>query len=134
MTSGGWSALSAVVVVAAVLTPAMAQTGATPAPTAASVPPAAKAGPKRPTPTELRDSATIKGDLRPDDRVIPQIVIPLRKGGAPTTTPPGAARRVAPAASGGIDDTAARCEAESTPQDRKQCREARARGGPARPR
>jgi hypothetical protein len=132
MTSAGWSALSTVVV-AAVLTPAMAQTGATPAPTAASVPPAAaKAGPRRPTPTELRDSATIKGDLRPDDRVIPQIVIPLRKGAAPTKTPSGAARRAAPAASGGIDDAAARCEAASTPQAREQCREAR--GGPARQR
>ncbi len=58
------------------------------------------------------------GDLRPEDRVKPQIVVPLRKE-APSLASP-AARSAS--ASGGIDDTAARCEAQASRQARERCR------------
>ena len=125
MRSRWWCALAAAAVAAAP-TSAMAQTDAKPATAAASAPRAAKAGPKRLTPIELRDSATMPGDLRPQDRVTTQIVIPLRRGAAQTKAPVGSARRPAAAASGGIDDSAARCEAEASGPGRESCRNARA--------
>jgi hypothetical protein len=131
MKSLWWSALAAAAAAAAWAS-AEAQTDAKPAPAAASAPLAAKAGPKRLTPTELRDSATMPGDLRPEDRVTNQIVIPLRKGAGPRKAPVSSARRPAAAASGGIDDSAARCEAEASGQASETCRAARA--GPARTR
>ena len=70
------------------------------------------------TPTEKRESSSMPGDLRPGDRVTPQIVVPLRK------TPPSPAAPATRAASapGGIDDTAARCEAQASQQARESCR------------
>ncbi len=107
---------------------AMAQASA-PAPiAAASASPAAKPGPKRLTPEQLRDSATAPGDLRPEHQVRPQISIPLgRAQPAPLKPPSGAVRRATATTTGGIDDAAARCEAESVEQARASCRAALAR-------
>lgn len=111
-----WCSVLGAVALAAAMGPAVAQSSASPASAAASAPRRAvdQDAPRRATPAELRDSATAPGDLRPEERVTPQIVIPLRK----------AARRPAGAASGGIDDTAARCEAQSSPRARERCRAA----------
>jgi hypothetical protein len=103
--------------------PAMAQTGAAPTSNAASAPSAAKPGPRLQTPLELREGATAPGELRPDERVTPQIVIPLRKAAPlPTKAQRAAARRgTAASASGGIDDSVARCEAQAAKAAREKC-------------
>jgi hypothetical protein len=107
----------------------MAQT--LPAPSdPASAPAATPPAPRHMTPTELRESATMPGELRPADAVTPQIVIPLRKDTAPARNAPGV-RRPAAAASAGIDDGAARCEASASRSARERCLKARA--NPTRP-
>jgi len=85
---------------------------------AASSPNAARPGRRMQTPTEKRENASMPGDLRPEDRVKPQIVVPLRKDASSPTLP--AARSAS--ASGGIDDKAARCEAQASRQARERCR------------
>jgi hypothetical protein len=102
---------------------AMAQTVPAPANAAASAPRAAKPGPRLQTPLELREGATAPGDLRPDERVTPQIVIPLRKDAPPPTKAERAAARrgTAASASGGIDDSVARCEAQASKPAREKC-------------
>ena len=107
---------------------AVAQTSAPPPTSGASAPPAAKPGPKLLTPAELRNSASPPGDLRPDDPVTPQISIPLSKRPpAPLKQELRAVRRGTAASSGGIDDAAARCEAQSDEQARATCRDKLAR-------
>ena len=116
--------LAAALTLAVSLFSASAQISAPPPPSAASALPAAKPGPKPLTPTELRDSATPPGDLRPEDRVKPQISIPLGKGPpAPLKLESRAAPRGTAAAPGGIDDASARCEAELDEQVRATCRD-----------
>ena len=102
---------------------AEAQTAAAPANAAASAPSVAKPGPRLQTPIELREGATAPGDLRPDERVTPQIVIPLRKNTPPPTKAQRAAARrgTAASASGGIDDSVARCEAQAPKAAREKC-------------
>lgn len=113
--------LTAVALAAAVL-PALAQT-ATRAPSApASAPQASAPGPRVQTPPELREGASIPGDLRPEEKVTPQIVIPLRKSPPPTKAERAAARRGTAASSAGIDDAAARCDAQSSKAARETCR------------
>ena len=98
---------------------------ATPAPIlAASAAPAAKTGPRLLTPTQSRDSATTAGDVRPERRVTPQVSIPLGKKPAPTTPPK---RPPGSAAAGGINDGAARCEAQVDEQERAKCHDKLAR-------
>ncbi len=107
---------------------ATAQTVAPPPGIAASAAPVGKPEKKLLTPSESRDSATAPGDLRPEQRVTPQITIPLNKAGqvpakAVLNPPP----RAKPAPSGGIDDAAARCGALADAQAREQCRDKLAR-------
>ena len=97
----------------------LAQTVAPAASAPASAPLASKPGPRLQTPTELRDSASTPGDLRPEERVTPQIVLPLRQG---VPAPRTAARRSATASSAGIDDSVARCEAQASEEARRVCR------------
>ena len=105
-------------------------------PAAASAPPAAAApaapaiptGPRLLTPGESRDSASPPGDLRPERPVTPQISIPLGKAPpAPLKLPSRVAPRGNAAAANGIDDAAARCEAEPGEQVRAKCRDKLAR-------
>jgi hypothetical protein len=110
---------------------ASAQASAPAASDAASAGPRAKPAPRQMTPTELRESAAPPGELRPEKPVVPQVSIPFGK------TPPGSAKpsvksesralRSGKAASGGVDDAAARCEAEADQKVRAACRAKRAR-------
>lgn len=106
---------------------ASAQGASAPAGATASAPSATSVGPRRMSPTELRESATMPGDLRPADAVTPQIVVPLRPGAAAARAP-FSARRSAAAASAVIDDRAARCEAASSRSARERCLLARSKG------
>ncbi|MEO8125334.1 MAG: hypothetical protein ABI633_14900, partial [Burkholderiales bacterium] len=92
---------------------------------APAVMPAASAPPTKPqkrpaTPEEKRDSGTEPGELRPDSRVIPQINVPLNPSGAGKPAYVRPARGKA-APSGGVDDSAARCNAIADAQARKDC-------------
>ncbi|MEO5770534.1 MAG: hypothetical protein ABIQ29_00550 [Burkholderiaceae bacterium] len=91
---------------------------AAPASAPASSPAAAPPGRRVQTPAEKRENSSMPGDLRPEDRVKPQIIVPVRKEASSPTLP--AARSAS--ASGGIDDTAARCEAQASRQARERCR------------
>ena len=101
------------------LSSAVAQTSA-PAPNSgASAPRPAKPPPRLLTPAELRDSASSPADEPPAGAVTPQISIPLGKKPAPPLKPYSRAA----AAPGGIDDAAARCEAQASEPARAECRD-----------
>jgi hypothetical protein len=93
-------------------------------PRAASAPPTTKTVPRSMSPAEKGESAAPIGDLRPERPVTPQINVPLGKKPAalqkPTTRP---APTRSPAATGGIDDDAARCEAQAADPMRAKCRD-----------
>ncbi len=107
----------------------MAQSSALPS-LAASAPLSAKPLPLPPrplTPAELRDSGSAAIDDRREGTVTPQISIPLGKT-APAPMKPDArpARRgVPPTSAAGIDDAAARCEAQADAKARAACRRPR---------
>ena len=108
------------------LSAALAQTSAPPPAATASAPLNLKPDNKRNlTPAEGRNSAPSAGDLQPDRRAVtPQISIPLnnKAGQLPPKAlliPPP--RAGAPAPSGGIDDSAARCGALADAPAREQC-------------
>ena len=125
--------IAAAITLGATLAPAFAQIAAPaplPAASAASAAPDAKPGRRALSPSELRDSASTPGDLRPEDRVKPQISIGLGKG--PATPLKLTPRGGTPAASGGINDASVRCEAEADVQARAACRKRLASTAPAR--
>lgn len=104
--------------------PAAAETRV-PAPAArASAPVAVKPGPRLMSPAEMNQNASPPGELRPENAVTPQIVIPLRNQSA---VPPKPDKRnqnpLKPAATGGVNDAAARCEALTDAAARAACRE-----------
>jgi hypothetical protein len=70
--------------------------------------------------------------LHPAPLVAPQITIPLAKP-RPLTVDPPALQGGKPAPPGGINDAAARCEAQADLQLRAQCRDRLARETPVRP-
>lgn len=76
-------------------------------------------GEKHPaTPEEKRDSATEPSALSPPSRVMPKLELPLTPSGT------GKATYVAPGkagSSGGVDDSAARCNAMADAAARKEC-------------
>jgi hypothetical protein len=94
----------------------------------APIAPGARPPPRLLTPEEKRDSNAQPDDLKVDRAVTPQLTIPFGK------TPPGSAKsdaraaRRSPAASAvGVDDSAARCEAEADDASRAICRDNRAK-------
>ena len=113
--------LLTVPVLAAAMLPVLAQTAAPAASAPASVPRASKPGPRVQTPTERREGSSAPGDLRPEERVTPQIVVPLRKATPPTKAERAAVRPGIAAASAVIDDAAARCEAQASKAAREKC-------------
>jgi len=121
--------LAAALLLAASPLAATAQSSASAPISAASAAPAAKPGPRLLTPAESRDSASPPGELRPERPVTPQISVPLGKTPPASVKSPSRALRRGKAASaaGGIDDAAARCEAQSDAQARAKCRDSRAR-------
>ncbi|MES2959387.1 MAG: hypothetical protein V4792_14445 [Pseudomonadota bacterium] len=104
---------------------ALAQTAMTPVPApsaAASTPGTSRPAPRLQTPTELREGSSTPGDLRPEGKVTPQIVVPLRRATPPPTKAERAATRpVSAVSSPVIDDSAARCEAQVSKAARDQC-------------
>jgi hypothetical protein len=90
---------------------------------AASAPPVVnKAQPRAMTAAEKRDSASVPGDVRPEEPVVPQISIPLGKTPpAPTLSKAQQQRQDKAAAMGGVDDSVARCKAAKTPAERDAC-------------
>ena len=117
-----WLTLLTTATIGVAAVSALAQPVAPAASTPASAPLASKPGPKLQTPTELRDSASTPGDLRPEERVTPQIVIPLRQTVPAAKAPRATARQAAAASSAGIDDSVARCEAQVSEAARRTCR------------
>jgi len=111
----------------AAVTSAQAQAPArVPAPLAAppaSAPPViSKSKPRAMTPAEKRDSASVPGDVRPEDPVVPQISIPLGKTPpAPSLSKAQQQRHEKTSAMGGVDDSVARCKAAATPGERDAC-------------
>lgn len=83
----------------------------------------APSGPRLRSAAETGNRAVAPGDLHPERPVTPQISIPFGKKPAPPTK--GEERIVQrgnPAATGGIDDEAARCEAQVDTSVRDACR------------
>ena len=116
--------LAAALAFALTLPAATAQTSVTGPVPGASAPRPAKPPPRSLTPAELRDSASSPADEPPAGAVTPQISIPLgKKPVLPLKPYSRAARRDAPAAPGGIDDAAARCEAQASESARAECRD-----------
>ena len=113
--------LSTAAALAVALLPALAQipAPAASAPTSPSL--ASKPVPRVQTPAEIREGSSIPGDLRPEEKVTPQIVIPLRKGALLPKAERADARRGAAPSSAAIDDAAARCEAQSSKAAREKC-------------
>src|SRR5262245_19449567 len=66
--------------------------------------------PPEATAVQRSKEATIPGDLRPERETVPQVRIPLGKG----------SYRAGPA-TGGIDDSVARCRAKRTSEERERC-------------
>lgn len=86
----------------------------------ASAPTVIKSGPRLVSPVEMNQNASPPGELRPENPVTPQIVIPLRN------PPPAALASEKPAlrsgkTAGGVNDAAARCEALTDAAARRVC-------------
>lgn len=116
--------VAAALLSALTITPLCAR-AAEPAASAPAVAPSAvtpaKAEKRPPTPQEGRDSATAPSDLRPAARVTPQVSVPLLPGGVAGKPAYVRPARGNGAPSGGIDDSAARCNAIADAQARKDC-------------
>jgi hypothetical protein len=107
--------------------PAPAAPPASASAAASAVPgPGAQRPPRPQTAREKVETSTAPGALRPERPVVPQIGIPLgqRAAGDGERTPvlrTARPNRAAQAASGGVDDAAARCEAQARESDRTAC-------------
>lgn len=105
------------------LTQVQAAPVAKPAAASSSASSPAPASPRRdrpvgPAAAQAADNAQEPGKLRPENRVIPQIVLPLRTDPNSGST----SGRAASATSGQIDQSAARCAAQKTKTAREECR------------
>ena len=83
------------------------------------------AGPGSPA-VRAAENAEVPGDLRPENRALPQLSIPLKRKASK-----GAASGAA--GSNNIDDAAARCLARKTKWERAECESAGVRSPPAAP-
>jgi hypothetical protein len=110
-----------------------AEAGAAPKVPAASAPPAAKPAPRLSSPTDpldnpLSSGGVPSGGLRPSGDTTPQLTIPLGKNPPPPLKSETRAVQYDKAGSrGGINDAAARCEAEASADARAKCRDKLAR-------
>lgn len=124
------TAVAVVVSLAFALPAVMAQSSALPS-VAASAPRPAKPVrlPARPlTPAELRESSSPTIDDRREGTATPQLSIPLGKTAPAQLKPAARPARIAAAAAAaasGIDDRAARCEAQADASARAACLRAR---------
>jgi hypothetical protein len=127
--------LPLVVAVVVALTPtiAMAQVSGQALDAASAASPGLQPNHRLMTPEQKRDSATVPGDLRPERPVTPQINMSFGK--IPPASP-SAARpvpRSAAASATGVNDAAARCEAQDSDSLRASCRAKLARESKAAP-
>lgn len=89
----------------------------------ASAPTVVKSGPRLVSPVEMNQNASPPGELRPENPVTPQIVIPLRNQSAVQPLPDKRALKAAKSTpTGGVNDAAARCEALTDAAARAACR------------
>jgi hypothetical protein len=109
----------------------LAQPAATREAPVASAPRVSKPAPRPLTAAEQRESATIKGELRPEGPPTTQLSIPLGKG-ADKPSSPTAKRGKSNGTAGGIDDSVARCNAEVDENERAKCRDRLAHQSPKR--
>ena len=93
---------------------------------------ASKALPARNPAITAAENAKEPGSQRPDERVIPQISIPLKSRNSATVTATPAS---APAGSvpGGVNEGAARCLAAGNASEKAACERALAASGPVKP-
>jgi hypothetical protein len=96
---------------------------------APSAPAPAKPVPRAMSPATQRDSAAMPDETRPEGKTVPQLSIPLGKGD-PTPATVGVPKSGKGRTGGGVDDSAARCKAETDDTARALCRE-RAAAPPA---
>lgn len=96
----------------------------TPAASAASdrVPARGHQSPLQSPAVRAAQGAAAPGDLRPQNQVLPQIAVPLRRG-----RDSAGSQRAGSAPAGNIDDSAARCRAAASVRERAAC----GRGGAA---
>ncbi len=120
------TAVAVVVSLAFALPAVMAQSSALPSVAASAPRPAIPVRlPARPlTPAELRESSSPPIDDRREGTATPQLSIPLGKT-APAPFKPAARPARTAAAASGIDDRAARCEAQADASARAACLRAR---------
>jgi len=114
--------LAATLLIATFSQAAWSQGSVQPAAPVASAAATTRPGPRVVTTTEQRENSATPGAVRPDPKVAPQVNIPLVNTPVSARKPPLTSRSGNTAPTGGIDDTAARCEAESNAQLREQCR------------
>ena len=113
--------------------PAAAPVPAPSAPASATVPAiaASQPVPSRNAAVRAAENAKEPGNQRPEERVIPQISIPLRqKNIAPSPATPASAPGNVP---GGVDDGAARCLAARNAGEKAACERGLAASGPVKP-
>lgn len=110
-----------------------AEAGAVAPVAGASAAPLTKPSPRLTSPTDpldnpLSSGGTPSGGMRPSGDTTPQLTIPLGKNPPPPTkTETRAVQRDKAGSRGGINDSAARCEAQSTAEARAKCRDKAAR-------
>jgi len=89
---------------------------------APSAPAPAKPPPRAMSPATQRDSAAMPDETRPEGKPVPQLSIPLGRG-EPTKTTVGVSKTGKSRTGGGVDDSAARCNAEADDTARALCRD-----------
>lgn len=114
---------------------AQASTPLEPSASAASSPRfKAPTGPRLRSAAETGDRAAAPGTLRPERPVTRQINVPFgKKPVPPAKGEEGAVQRGNATSRGGVDDAAARCEAQTDDQLRAECRATLARESKSRP-
>ncbi len=115
---------------------------APPAASDSAATPPARPAPRLLSPEEKRLSATEPGQLRPAQRPVPQVRIPLGQPAAAHGERPERPEGIRPlrrapaaaaSATGRVDDEAARCEAQASDEAAKACRLLGSKGRKARP-
>ena len=86
--------------------------------------------PRAMSPAAQRDSAAMPDETRPEGKTVPQLSIPLGKGG-PHKATVGVPKNGKSRTGGGVDDSAARCSAEADDVARALCLD-RANAAPKR--
>lgn len=123
--------LGALLMAAAQAAPPAAEAASAPATAERAAPPPSRPAPRLLSPEEKRLSAVEPGQLRPAQRPVPQVRIPLGPRGEADGQRPERPEGIRPlrrtpaaaaSATGRIDDEAARCEAQTSAEGARACR------------